>query len=99
MPVPLCVSQYLFLQVKHLKSKALTPVEQLGSPHISTFSETGIEDQGIDDVSEDQGIDDVSEDQGIEDLSSDLTSHQLTASDCMLDSKTGSRFNALTTCG
>jgi hypothetical protein len=90
MPVPLCVSQYLFLQVKHLKSKALTPVEQLGSPHISTFSETGIEDQGIDDVSEDQGI---------EDLSSDLTSHQLTASDCMLDSKTGSRFNALTTCG
>ena len=90
MPVPLCVSQYLFLQVKHLKSKALTPVEQLGSPHISTLSETGIEDQGIDDVSEDQGI---------EDLSSDLTSHQLTASDCMLDSKTGSRFNALTTCG
>ena len=90
MPVPLCVSQYLFLQVKHLKSKALTPVEQLGSPHISTFSETGIEDQGIDDVSEDQGI---------EDLSSDLTSHQLTASDCMLDSKTGSKFNALTTCG
>lgn len=90
MPVPLCVSQYLFLQVKHLKSKALTPVEQLGSPHIFTFSETGIEDQGIDDVSEDQGI---------EDLSSDLTSHQLTASDCMLDSKTGSRFNALTTCG
>ena len=90
MPVPLCVSQYLFLQVKHLKSKALTPVEQLGSPHISTFSETGIEDQGIDDVSEDQGI---------EDLSSDLTAHQLTASDCMLDSKTGSRFNALTTCG
>jgi len=90
MPVPLCVSQYLFLQVKHLKSKALTPVEQLESPHISTFSETGIEDQGIEDVSEDQGI---------EDLSSDLTSHQLTASDCMLDSKTGSRFNALTTCG
>ena len=90
MPVPLCVSQYLFLQVKHLKSKALTPVEQLGSPHISTFSETGIEDQGIDDVSEDQGI---------EDLSSDLTSNQLTASDCMLDSKTGSKFNALTTCG
>lgn len=81
MPVPLCVSQYLFLQVKHLKSKALTPVEQLGSPHISTLSETGIEDQGI------------------EDLSSDLTSHQLTASDCMLDSKTGSRFNALTTYG
>ena len=62
MPVPLCVSQYLFLQVKHLKSKALTPVEQLGSPHISTFSETGIEDQGIDDVSSDQGIDDLSSD-------------------------------------
>ena len=59
MPVPLCVSQYLFLQVKHLKSKALTPVEQLGSPHISTLSETGIEDQGISDLSSDQGIADL----------------------------------------
>ena len=51
--MPLCVSQYLFLQVKHLKSKALTPVEQLGTPHVSKFSETGIEDQGIADSSSD----------------------------------------------
>ena len=51
--MPLCISQYLFLQVKHLKSKALTPVEQLGTPHISTFSETGIEDRGITDSSSD----------------------------------------------
>ena len=39
------------------------------------------------------------DDDGVVELSSDLTSHQLTASDCVSDCKTGSRFSALTTCG
>ena len=37
-------------------------MEQLGKPHVSKFSETGIEDQGIADVSSDQGIADSSSD-------------------------------------
>ena len=36
-PVPLCASQNLFLQVKHLKSNAVTFFEQFISPQISTL--------------------------------------------------------------